>query len=222
VESLRRTIESRGSIRISAYSITEEVERSLRMALQCCLDLFDGAPLANPLYICLKELLINAVKANYKYIFFEGYPGDGAEGSALSYPEALKIFRMELSRSDILYFDVLARRYDIKADVDFRIEKETLIISVSNPVPMTGIESLNVAEKLKEAARCRDLTEYFMKVNEDPNREGAGLGLVIVSMMMAGLGLGGKALSVETRHTHTVSELRIPMEASLVRRYCGS
>jgi hypothetical protein len=219
VEVLRRTIESRGRVRVSAYSITDEVERRLRMALNCCLDLFDGAALANPLYICLKELLVNAIKANYKYIFFEGYSGDGVEGSVLSYPEALKIFRMELSRSDIPYFDVLARRYDIKADVDFRLEEGTLIISVSNPVPMTGIESLNVAEKLREAARCRDLSEYFMSVNEDPNREGAGLGLVLVSMMMAGLGLGGKALSVETRPTHTVSELRIPMEASLLRRY---
>ena len=66
-------------VRISAYSISDETEFRLKKALGSYLELFGCSSLFSPLYICTKELLINAIKANYKYIFFEGYPENGED-----------------------------------------------------------------------------------------------------------------------------------------------
>jgi len=84
---------------------------------------------------------------------------------------------------------------------------------VINPAQMTAQEINKVRQKLKEASECEDIAEYFIKADDDPEREGAGLGLVMISMMLKSLKLSHRNLIIATDKESTQATLIIPLNA---------
>lgn len=196
---------------ISAYSICDEVENDIHWALSSILENHECSALLAPVYVSVKELLINAIKANYKNIYFEGYAPKSNLSRQLDYETALRLFQLEISRENSFYFEQMARKNEMKAEIELWTQNNMLHVSVINPVKMTEMEINNIRKKMNDAENCSDIAEYFMKNMNDPHREGAGIGLVLIIMMLKSLKAPNDSLSICTDDDRTTAYLKIPM-----------
>lgn len=214
--TLKEAIEQNKRIRILAYSVSDYVEHRMKEILEIVFTKYKKPDLVPPVYTCLKELLINAIKANFKHIYFEGYSSKNSSESILEYELALKLFKLELSRENADYLEKLAREFDMKAEVVIQTGSRDLNITVTNPVEMTDREKNNVRFKLDCASRYNDISEYFSEVEtiDDENEEGAGLGIILISMMLRNMGGSDDDFTIVSENNRTVATLRIPLFAT--------
>ncbi|MBN2160037.1 MAG: hypothetical protein JW807_11630 [Spirochaetes bacterium] len=196
---------------IAAYSISDDIEKQIRSTLMAILTYHNCDDLLAPIYTSVKELLINAIKANYKNIYFENYTPASQFGNHVKYETALQLFQLELSRENSLYLEEIARKDGMKADIEIWAVGKTLHVKVSNPVNMTETELSNVKQKLTDAEHCIDLADYFLKNMSDPLREGAGLGLILIMMMLKSLRAEKDSLTIQSENDMTIAYLKIPL-----------
>jgi hypothetical protein len=196
---------------VVAYAITDDVENRVKGILSEILEEHHCPDLFAPVYTSVKELLINAIKANYKNIFFENYSPRSGLHKTFDYHTGLQLFQLEMNRENANYLERIARNEDIKAEIALWAADDVLHVEVINPVTMTDIELHNVKKKLSDAESCRDIAEYFIRNIDDPLREGAGLGLILIVMMLKSLGAPTESLAISSNMNRTTAYLRIPI-----------
>jgi hypothetical protein len=197
--------------RITAYSISEDVEEQTKEALFKILAVRNLEDLLAPIYTCVKELIINAIKANFKNIYFENYAPMSNYQNVIAYETALQLFQLEMSRENAKHFGDIAREDDIKAEIEIWTVEDMLHVVVTNPVKMTETELNKVKQKLRDAENCRDLADYFMKNIHDPHREGAGLGLILIMMVLKSLQAPQDGLVIQSENSMTTAYMKIPL-----------
>lgn len=206
-----RTKSINSSATVVAYAITDDVENQLKGILSEILEEHRCPDLFAPVYTSVKELIINAIKANYKNIFFENYSPQSGLHKSFDYHTGLQLFQLEMNRENASYLEQIARSGDIKAEIALWASDDMLHVEVANPVTMTDIELHNVKKKLADAESCRDIAEYFLRNIDDPLREGAGLGLILIAMMLKSLSAPADSLSITSEENRTTAYLRIPL-----------
>jgi len=72
-----------------------------------------------------------------------------------------------------------------------------------------------VEKKIEIANRLNDISEYFMEIENDPHKEGAGLGLVLITMMLKGLFNSNESLNIKTDTHGTTASIRVPLNKQL-------
>ncbi len=212
--TLDEAIEQKKRIKILAYSVSDYVEHRMKEVLELIFKKYDRPDMVPPVYTCLKELLINAVKANFKNIYFEGYTPKNDSESIIDYELALKLFKLELSRENARHLERLARKLDMRAEVTIQHEDNCLNITVTNPVGMTEREKNNVEYKLACASRYNDISEYFAENEDDVNTdvdEGAGLGIILISMMLKNMGASSQDFRITSEDRRTTASLKVPI-----------
>ena len=210
------------TIRIPMYSVTDAVEKNVRIVLQAYLDMYNCSELKGSLYTIIKELIINAVKADFKNVYFENYQPKNVNNAVVEYETALKLFNLEMRRERGIHLEKLARARDIHADILFSCVNGLLYVEITNPVGMTEIEFANVQRKLASARKCADITEYFMEEEDDTHKEGAGLGLILINMILRSLGLGELHFSLRSTLERTTASLVIPLTAETMGFFFSS
>jgi len=213
--TLEEAVFQNKKIRILAYSVSDYVESRMKEVLQLLFKKYNKPEMMPPVYTCLKELVINAVKANFKNIYFEGYSSKNASENVLEYEMALKLFKLELSRENAASLERLARDADMKAEVSIQSGPACLDITVTNPVEMTDREKATVQNKLKCASRYNDITEYFAENEDEVSTEideGAGLGLILISMMLRSMGASDRDFVITSENHKTTAFLKIPIK----------
>ena len=211
--TLQKAIEQNKKIKIFAYSVSDNVEYRMKEVLDLIFRKYKKIDLLPPVYTCIKELLINAVKANFKTIYFEGYSSKNNAESIIEYELALKLFKLELSRENARYLEKLARKVNMKAEVVLYVRDNNLHVFVRNPVEMTSREKSNVQYKLDCARRYNDITEYFAENTDDSETmdEGAGLGLIMISIMLRNMGVAEKGFTIRSENSATTASIKIPL-----------
>ncbi|HQP49091.1 MAG TPA: hypothetical protein PKX12_10205 [Spirochaetota bacterium] len=212
-------IRSRKPVRLVAYSVSPKIELAVKRVLYSCLKETGCEVLHDSLYTAVKELLINAVKANYKNIYFENYSSKNKAEEIVSYNTALELFKLELERDEGTYLSNMARERNMNAEIVWRHIGENMRVDVINPVSMTELEIHNVQKKLDFARRCDDIREYFMNEEDDPNQEGAGLGLILIMMILKSLGGGDENFKIFSENGKTVATLIVPMTEKTLTHY---
>lgn len=201
--------------RVVAYSISDEVEHQVRTIIYNILEYHGCMDLMAPIYISVKELLINAIKANFKNIYFENYSPKNRSLEIIKYEKALELFNLEMSREHANYFEECARKDDIKAEIDVWTEGTVLHVQVANSAKMTASELQNVKKKLSDAENCKDIADYCIRNINDPYREGAGLGLILIIMMLKSLKAPKDSFLISSDQDRTTAYLRIPLNKNI-------
>jgi hypothetical protein len=212
--TLDEAIKNNKKTKILAYSVSDYVELRMKEVLELIFTKYKKPQMVPPVYTCLKELLINAVKANFKNIYFEGYSPKNSSESILDYELALKLFKLELSRENAKHLEKLARLHDMRAEVTIQTMNSKLHITVTNPVEMTEREKNNVQYKLECGSRYNDIAEYFEDNDDDVSAEvdeGAGLGIILISLMLKSMGASNNDFVITSQNKQTTAILRIPL-----------
>jgi len=80
---------------------------------------------------------------------------------------------------------------------------------------MTDREKATVQNKLQCASRYNDITEYFAENYDEVSTEideGAGLGLILISMMLRSMGASDRDFVITSENHKTTAFLKIPIK----------
>ena len=201
-------------LHFSAYNYSDEIQSQLKTKLLDILTEYSCQDLLIPVFTCVNELLMNAIKANYKNIYFENYHDE-----TLPYDQGLKLFRFEISSERIDHLTDIAKKNHKKAVVSAHVKESVLYIDVENPYPMTNLEKENVESKLKFSEQIHSVSDIFNVSERDPYKEGAGLGIIFVAIMLKSMGVKHEEFTIRNAGAKTVSSFSVPLTKETVEFY---
>jgi len=193
-------------IEFRTYRISRELETELHATLE---KLFSASPrpeLLPLLYTIIKELSINACKANQKRVFFEekGYDIFNSE----DYAKGIVEYKASFSETMGYEYGPKSKAKGYYCLIRFEYNTTGVTITVTNNTPITKQEERAIREKLAKAMQYDDLAEFYMD-NAD-NTEGAGLGLALTIIMLKGEGLDPGLFRISIADNLTIARLEIP------------
>ena len=142
------------------------------------------------IYTCLKELVINAHKANIKdyLITSNKLRYDSQEDQETVYKLMRSVLRD--TNPELKAVNVEAHEKGKRIAIRFFPDDNTLILIVKNNTPLFPVEEKRIREKLAKANKFNSLIEYYME-NAD-ELEGQGIGLAMVHLMLKDTGMVNK------------------------------
>ena len=159
-----------------------------------------------PLSYCLKELIINAQKANTKRVYFEEKGLNILEDE--DYDKGMADFRRE-SAERLEHWLQLLKERNLQIGVTFHTTGGSLAISVRNSAELTPREQSRIYDRIARARAFHSFVEALAQPIDAS--EGAGLGILILLQFLKRIGLGEEAFSIEASEGGTTASLVIPM-----------
>jgi hypothetical protein len=208
-----RVIETESRLVVKAYGVIHSTEDFLRAFVQKVMHRFERPDLAPAVEIIIKELTMNAVKANFKKIFF-------AENSLTmenpdDYAEGMSRFHEIMDENVFVDYGRKAREVQLSVETSFDFNKDRVIVEIRNNAPMAAHEEKRARTKLEQGLQCEDLMDFMM--NGLDETEGAGAGLVLCLTTMRSVGVDPRLLSVYSDlETETVARVEIPLHDAYV------
>jgi HD-like signal output (HDOD) protein len=191
---------------ITSYKLPRETEMAIEETLVVFLEELGQSELKDHLIYCLRELTVNAKKANTKRIYFKEKGLDINDPGA--YEKGMRHFKQE-TLDNIDYYLKKQQQEKLHIKVIFHMQANTLFLSVRNNVPIMERELNRVYDRIARSRAFSTMEEAFSEVMDDS--EGAGLGIVIMILMLRKLGLTEKAYDLSLDKDETVSTLTIPI-----------
>ena len=159
-----------------------------------------------PLSYCLKELIINAQKANTKRLYFEEKGLDITKEE--DYRKGMDGFRADMTLRLEHWLGRL-REGRVLIAVTFHTTGGNLAISVENSAVLTPGEQMRIYDRIARARAYNSFVEALAAPLD--SLEGAGLGILMLLQFLKRIGLGEEAFSIEARDGSTIASLLIPM-----------
>ncbi len=155
---------------------------------------------------CVKELILNAEKANAKRVYFEE---QGLQITRkMDYEKGMKAFHGKLSEN-LAHFLQKLRERQLFIQVAFQSTGGAFVVSVRNDALLAPMEQSRIKERIDRARTFRSFSEA-LETSVD-HTEGAGLGIMILLQFLKSIGLGEEAFSVKTEKGKTVSSIAVPI-----------
>ncbi|ASV12284.1 histidine kinase [Leptospira santarosai] len=206
-DNIRLTIENGKILSLKTHRMTRSVEEHIQKAVGLILDRVTHPTLIPTVYTIIKELVINACKANQKRIFFEekGLDLNDISDYEKGVREYKNIFSEEMAES----YGQKAKKEGYYCLISFYYSADGIRIEVVNNAPITVQEEKSLREKLEKGMRYNDIAQFYLD-NED-NTEGAGLGLALILIMLKGEGIDPSYFRIIIREDVTIARLEIPL-----------
>ena len=191
---------------IKTYTFLPNAQRYVDRLLQVFLDEIGVSSLFDTLSFCIRELVVNAKKANTKRVFFKrsGLNPDNPE----QYLLGMESFKRETLGQQELYWSLL-KEDDLFIKIEFLKWQDTCSVAVRNNVEVLPEELARVRDKIEKSQRYENLEEAFAEVLDES--EGAGLGILVLIMMLKRLGFWGEFFQFYTMGGETVARIILPL-----------
>lgn len=203
-----RAIDNGHRVMLRAYGVIPVTEIFIRDCVKKVLTRLKRTDLVPAVMMIVKELTVNAAKANFKRVMFQELrinPEDPAD-----IERGMKKFRESISETMAFEYGFKARdaRLQVVTTMDF--DDDRVIIEVCNNLAMTREEETRVRTKLRQAMECEDIAEFIME-NVDET-EGAGLGIMLSLMALKSSEIDPHALTISTNfRNETIARVEIPL-----------
>jgi putative nucleotidyltransferase with HDIG domain len=205
VDQIKRAAHDAIPLSFKTYTLPHETEIYLDKVLESFLAELGQAKLKEPLSYCLRELAVNAKKANTKRVYFQEKKLD--LGKDQDYELGMKTFKQE-TFDNLPYYLQKQKEMGLYIKIVFQTKGKTLNIMVRNNVEITRKEQIRVFDRLARSRAFSSLEEAFATVLD--SSEGAGLGIVILVLMMKKIGLDEDCFSIDTVDGETVATISVP------------
>jgi HD-like signal output (HDOD) protein len=186
-------------------SLPNESHALLDRILEMYLTELGQEQILEPLSYCLKELIVNAQKANMKRLYFEEKGLDILKKE--EYEQGMRGFLADTAER-LPHFMAQLKEKNESIAVTFRTSAASFSISVRNSTELTPREQERIYDRI---ARSRAFHSFFEALAASVDTtEGAGLGIMILLQFLKRIGLGEEAFSIESSGGETVASLTIP------------
>lgn len=205
-ERVRNAARKQEPYAVKTYTMPHETEILMEQILEVFLQEMGQHDLKDALAYCLRELAVNAKKANTKRVYFQ------EKGLSLDkendYKTGMETFKAE-TLDNIDFYLKKQKEAGLYVRVVYHVRGTDLHIYVVNNAPMTRKEQIRVFDRIARSRAFKSLEEALTTVLDDS--EGAGLGIVILVLMLKKIGLDEDRFDIEIRNGETVAHLNVPM-----------
>ncbi|PJZ68742.1 histidine kinase [Leptospira perolatii] len=212
-DNIRLTVENGKILSLKTHRMTKSVEEHLQEAIELILDKVTTPTLATTVYTIVKELAINACKANQKRIYFEekGYNlNDPAQ-----YSKGVSEYREIFSESMSEIYGKKSKQRGYYCLISFDYSADGIRIEVLNNIEILPEEEKSIREKLEKGMQYRDIAQFYLdNADKIDTTEGAGLGLALILIMLKGEGIDPSHFRIGIRKDATIARLEIPLTES--------
>lgn len=203
------TIHSEDRLVIKAYGFIPVTEYFMRDFIKKLMAKYNRPELSTPIAMIIKELAVNATKANFKRVIFNENNLNLSDPS--DYEKGMQIFRAAISDRMSVEYGKKAKQARLNIQAVFDFDPSRVIIEIRNNLGMTPQEEQRVRNKLRDAMHCEDIAEFMVENMDEV--EGAGLGLVLSLMALKTSGIDPHLLSVTTDYeNYTRARVEIPID----------
>lgn len=197
------------------FVLNEEIERKVEGMVSGIFAQYGKGEFGGVIFTCVKELIINAAKANLKRVLFEEHNMN--IDNEKEYIAGMLRFRDELTTANILKYEgqLRLKNYWVKVEIEHSVDG--ICIEVTNKAHITKIEEQRLREKLKKAMQYTDIAQFYMEQGDEI--EGAGMGIALVIMLLKGLGVDPSLFRLgNTEGDKTLIRLEIPFTKNYISK----
>jgi putative nucleotidyltransferase with HDIG domain len=205
LEQIKRAAISSIPLSFETFTLPHETEEYLEEVLTNFLEELGFAEIKDQLAYCLRELAVNAKKANTKRAYFQEKqlnlddPADYSKGMARFKEDTLE---------NIQHYLQMQKDMGLYVKVVFQARGKTFAIGVRNNVEITKVEHIRIYDRIARSRAFNSMEEAFATVLD--NSEGAGLGIVILMLMLKKIGLDEDAFTIDVKNGETAATLQVP------------
>lgn len=201
-------VESGRRVQFVTYSLSDQMEHQLDFVIAAILKKNGCVHLQSTVYTCLKEVIINATRANAKVAYFQSKGLDMTNSE--QYSRGLKEIKASLSEEWIAEFGQLASDSDLKVTVNFEHGPHGLRAYVWNDVQISPEDEKRIRTKFQEGMGYEDLVTFYMQQGDQT--EGEGMGLVMNLLLLKGENIDPALLRIGNVQDQTMARLEIPFD----------
>jgi putative nucleotidyltransferase with HDIG domain len=205
VEQVKKAIRSSVPLSIKTYTLPHETEEYLEEILTIFLKEFGQDHLKDRISYCMRELAVNAKKANTKRVYFQERGLD--LNNSKDYEEGMKKFK-EDTLSNIQYYLEKQKDAGLYIKVVFQVKQQTFHLSIKNNTEISRREQMRVYDRIARSRAFQTMEEALSTVIDDS--EGAGLGIVILVLMLKKIGLDEDSFDIDVEDGETVARISLP------------
>ncbi|MBU1078564.1 MAG: histidine kinase [Spirochaetes bacterium] len=191
---------------INAYGFSERLKTRVLRKIEEILSRFKRLDLTDTIYTSVKELIINATKANVKRIVFADHNLDIDNND--DWDKGTAIFRQKLLACKLNEFSNKTKSLNYKVKIRYIYNRNGMRVEVINNTPIPKIDEKRLRGKLESAMKYRSIADFYMD-NAD-NIEGVGMGLALIIILLKNQGLDPDLLRIGSEDEQTVARLEIP------------
>lgn len=207
VNIVNKFIQENKNFFIKFYGISEEIEKRLNIVISKIFEKYGRSDLSDIIYTCVKELVLNASKANIKRIVFEENNIDTSDEK--SFISGMIKFKEELSEMNLPKYIPKLSQKDLYISVAFYHSEDGVRIEVVNNVSMSDFENKRIREKLKKAMSYDDISQFYLEQGDE--LEGAGLGIALIVMLLKGVGIDPALFRISgPNNNYVLARIEIP------------
>ncbi len=203
---IRKATQSGIPLTITTYTLPHEIEVYVEQVLEVFLKEVKQEKLKDYMVYCVRELAVNAKKANTKRVYFL------ERGLDLENPDEYNA-GMESFKKDTLenigHYLQMQKEKGLYIKLIFQAKGPTIILEIRNNVAVTRTELIRIHDKLARSRQYNSLEEALTQVLDDS--EGAGLGLVILVLMLKKVGLDEDCFDIVSNDIETIARITIPV-----------
>jgi HD-like signal output (HDOD) protein len=200
-------IENGETIGISFHYYNRKNNSFVSSLMKKILERRNLAYLQDTVMTVLRELIVNAVKANSKRYFFQCNNLD--IHNTKHYSNAMEKFKDFIVDNGEGITDRL-KENNLKVELYFRKTEASLKVFVRNNTPILPVEMERVRTRIDNAKKYNDFTEVYEDLNDVS--EGEGLGLLLTMLFLRNSGIGEQSLHIGSDGKITQTTLTIPSE----------
>lgn len=205
IEQIRRAAKNNIPLTIKTYKLAHETEEYVDKVIGFFLKEIGYDQIASTISYCVKELAVNAKKANTKRVYFEEKNLDINDSK--DYLEGMKDFKI-VTLENIEYYLEKQKDEGLYVKIILRTGINSMEISVHNNVEITKKEQMRIYDRIARSRAFKSMEEAFNTVLD--SSEGAGLGIVILILMLKKIGLTEDAFELDIVDGETVTKIVIP------------
>ncbi|MFP4373563.1 MAG: HDOD domain-containing protein [Spirochaetaceae bacterium] len=205
-EKVLKAARSSIPLTVKSYTLPRETEEYLEQILFLFLKEMGQEQLKDALSYCLREIAVNAKKANTKRVYFRERGLDILDEQ--DYQEGMRQFKQD-TLENISHYLQLQKEEGLYVKIVFHARGRVLHLYVINNTMITKKEQIRVYDRIARSRAFNSLEEALTTVLDDS--EGAGLGIVILVLMLKKIGLDEDAFDIDARDGETVARVSIPM-----------
>ena len=205
VTKIRKAARSSVPISIKTYTLPHDTEVYMESILGIFLDEFGQVGIKDRIAYCMKELAVNAKKANTKRVYFKDRNLDIYNEA--QYTEGMKTFKND-TLSNIDYYLKMQQKQGLYIKTVFHAKGNEFTLSIKNNTEISKKEQMRVYDRIARSRAFETMEEALTTVLDDS--EGAGLGIVILVLMLKKLGLDEDAFDIDVEKGETIASITLP------------
>lgn len=197
--------------RFDFFDLYSGDEKKLHEKLRSLMTKLQKPEFTGPIYLIVRELLTNSLKALYKRLYRDYFLAEIGL-SDLPYQQWLDIFRKEIESHMAENFARLCKEKNISVQCSIKTVGDRLVIEVINEGVPSEVEWDRLKASMAKANEVTDLSYLFGgEDDEDETHEGAGIGVPLISVMLKNMQLDITDFSIKAENGCTVARLDFPL-----------